>query len=233
LTVVLLELTLLGMKLSVSVPDELWNEARSLAQDSTTSAVVQEALRRWVNQAHPKPQYVEGLPEDVLAALRETRGRLGEEAHMESKRGYVYGVETAQRLPWWAIESLADHYRFDVREWAKDWARTAFQLDMTKPPADPQDVDKAIKRRRPGRRPGLFDWTHADAAIRAEAEGAKDASPDPYVVIRALIPALGILVPPYGDDSGFAPSTTYLQGFTQAMRDLWSSVTEGLSGGAS
>jgi hypothetical protein len=221
------------MKLSVSVPDELWNEARSLAQDSTTSAVVQEALRRWANQAHPKQQYAEGLPEDVLAALHETQGRLGEEAHMESKRGYVYAVQTAQRLPWWAIESLADRYRFDVKEWAKGWASAAFELDMTKPPAKPQEFDKAIERRPRGRRPRLFDWTHVDAAIRAEAEGTRDISPAPDVVLRALIPALGSLVQPYGDDSGFAPSTTYLQGFTQAMRDLWSSVTEGMSGGAS
>jgi hypothetical protein len=225
------------MKLSVSVPDELWDQARSLAQDSTTSAVVQEALRRWVNQARPAPQYAEGLPEDVVAALHETQGRLGQEAQMESKRGYVYGVQCAKRLPWWAIEDLADDFRFDVRKWAKNWARAAVELDMSRPPVDPQEVGKALqeyaKERRAGRGPRAFDWTHADAAIRAEAEGAKDAGRDPYAVVRALVPALGILVPPYGEDPGFSPSTTYLQGFTQAMRDLWASVTEGTSGGAS
>jgi hypothetical protein len=218
------------VKLSVSVPDELWDEARSLAQDSTTSAVVQEALRRWVNQARPAPQYAEGLPDDVVAALRDTQNRLGQEAQMESKRGYVYGVQCAQRLPWWAIESLADHHKFDVKKWARSWAAGAVELDMAQPPLDPEEAKKAMDAWLRGPRPQPFDWTHVDAAIRAEATGAKDVSPKPYVVVRALVPALGILVPPYGDDPGFAPSTTYLQGFTQAMRDLWSSVTEGTSG---
>src|SRR5689334_21928321 len=116
------------MKLSASVPDELWDEARSLAQDSTTSAVIQEALRRWVNQSRPASQYAEGLPEDVVAALHQTRERLGEEAQMESKRGYVYGVQCAQRLPWWAIEDLADDFRFDVRKWARNWATAAVEF---------------------------------------------------------------------------------------------------------
>jgi hypothetical protein len=96
---------------------------------------------------------------------------------------------------------------------------------------DPQEVQKAIKARLEGPGPQLFDWTEVDEAIHAEADGTKDISPRPYVVIRALVPALGILVSPYGDDPGFAPSTTYVQGFTQAMRDLWSSVTDGTSGG--
>jgi hypothetical protein len=221
------------MKLSVSVPDQLWDEARSLAQNSTTSAVVQEALRRWVDQTRPAGRHAEGLPEDVLAALHETQERLGQEAHMESKRGYVYGVQCAQRLPWWAIENLADRYRFDVKKWAANWSRAAVELDMAQPSVDPQEVEQAIAAWQRGPGPRLFDWTDVDAAIRAEAEGSKDVSRGPYVVIRALVPALGILVSPYGDDPGFAPSTTYLQGFTQAMRDLWVSVSEGTSGDTS
>lgn len=208
------------MKLSASVPDELWNEARSLAADSeSSSAVIQEALRRWVVQARGGPGYATTPPEDVLDALQEARERLAREARAEFGHGYAQGVQCARRLPWRAIEDLADHYRFKVREWAGSWANAAVALDR---PLRKGKFDEAIAAVLGHPRSHPFDWAAVDAAMQVA-----DAVPIPYAVVRALLPALGMLVPPYGDNLEFEPSTTYLRGFTQAMRDIWSSVAEG------
>jgi hypothetical protein len=213
------------MKLSVSVPDELWEEARSIATDSeSSSAVIQEGLRRWVTQTRSGPGYATSAPEDVLGDLQEARERLAREARTEFAHGYGQAVQCARRLPWWAIENLADHHGFRVREWARAWANAAVELDMARPSPPLSKTDKAeiidAWLRSPRRR--AFDWTGVDADAQATS-----ALPGPYVVVRALIPALGELVPPYGDELEYCPSTTYLRGFTQAMRDIWSSVAEG------
>ena len=121
---------------------------------------------------------------------------------------------------------MADRHRFKVREWAAGWATAAVELGMetmkARPSLSKEEKAEAIDAwlRRPRSRP--FDWDAVDAAMQAG-----NAVPSPYVVVRALIPALGTLVSPYGDDLEFDPSTTYLRGFTQAMRDIWSSVAEG------
>ena len=212
------------MKLSVSVPDELWEEARSIAADSeSSSAVIQEGLRRWVMQTRGGPRYATSAPEDVLGDLQEARERLAREARAEFGHGYAQGVQSARRLPWWAIEDLADRHGFRVREWAKAWANAAVELDMTRSsPLSKEDeaalIDAWLKS--PRRRP--FDWSGVDADVQAT-----DAVPGPYVVVRALVPALGVLVPPYGDELEYCPGTTYLRGFAKAMRDIWSSVAEG------
>lgn len=44
--------------------------------------------------------------------------------------------------------------------------------------------------------------------------------------IQALGDALGTYLSPYFDDA-FTPDTAYVRGFSQAMRDLWTSVFEG------
>ena len=209
------------MKLSVSVPDDLWEEARSIAADSeSSSSVIQEALRRWVRQTRSGPGYATSPPEDVVGELQEARERLAREARAEFGHGYAQGVQCARRLPWWAIEDLADHHRFRTREWARAWANAAVELDMAKPSPSRSKAEKSELIDARLRRP--FDWTGVDAAMQETA-----TVPRPYVAVRALIPALGVLVPPYGDGLEFWPSTTYLRGFTQAMRDIWSSVAEG------
>jgi hypothetical protein len=76
----------------VSVPDGLWFQALSLAdRTGSPSAVVQEALRRWVG----------------------------------FRRGYADAVRCAQRLPWRAIEELADRYEFRIADWAEGCADVA------------------------------------------------------------------------------------------------------------
>jgi hypothetical protein len=218
-----------NVKLSVSVPDNLWNEAQSLAEASTTSGVVQEALSRWVSQSRERSAYAASPPEDILDALHDTRDRLVREARAEFQRGYVQGVECARRLPWWAIESLADYHKFNVRQWARSWADSAVMQDMGQPKLDKKEQAEVIDAWLRAPRPRPFDWSSLDAHISAQAASPEQSSP--HVVVRALVPALGQLVPPFGDSMEFEPRTTYLRGFTQAMRDLWSSVVDGVPGG--
>jgi hypothetical protein len=190
----------------------------------SSSAVIQEGLRRWVTQTRSGPGYATSAPEGVSSDLQDARERLVREARAEFGHGYEQGVQCARRLPWWAIEDLADQHGFRIREWARDWASAAVWLDMEKPSLPLSKAGKAeitgAWLHNPRRRP--FDWTGVDPDMQATEE-----APRPYVVVRALTPALGALVPPYGDELEFCPSTTYLRGFTQAMRDIWSSVAEG------
>ncbi len=48
-----------------------------------------------------------------------------------------------------------------------------------------------------------------------------------HEVIEALGTALGTFLSPYFEDT-FTPDTAYLRGFSQSMRDLWTSVFEGI-----
>jgi hypothetical protein len=120
---------------------------------------------------------------------------------------------------------LADVYNFNISAWARGWANAAVELDMAQPPSplskeEQRELLDAWLRNPYRQRP--FDWAAVDAAMQHA-----DAMPTPYVVVSALVPALGQLVPPYGDSLEFTPKTTYLRGFTRAMRDIWSSVAEG------
>ena len=177
------------MKLSVSVPDDLWEEARSVAKDpESSSAVIQEALRRWATQARGGPGYATSPPQDVLPDLQEARERLAREARAEFGRGYTQGVQCARRLPWWAIEDLADRHGFRAGEWARAWANAAVELDMATPSPKFTKAEEAeiigTWLRSPRRRP--FDWTGLDATLQES-----DAVAGPHTVVRALVPGVG------------------------------------------
>jgi Helicase associated domain len=166
------------VKLSVSVPDELWHQARSLAPYADSkSAVIRGALRSWV------------APEQVEHELRAVAP--------DFQRGYVAGVECAGQLSWRAIDDLAERYDFSVIAWARDCADAAMSAQRAR------GTDAS-----------------AGGGLRSEA----------HDVAAALAPALGPLVPGYGDGlKPSAPSGTFLHGFAQAMRDLWWSVAGGMT----
>ncbi len=175
------------MKLSVSIPDDLWDEAKALGTDLNPSHLVQEALRRWVEDASRKPSFSVDRPGDIEADFETARMRFAEEARTEFERAYRTAVQVAVKLPWREIEYLAEHYKFNVERWAKANRESALMADLGQIPED---------------------W-----APQTE-------------VINALIEGLGGLAHPTGDEM-WHPSPTYLKGFAQAMRDLWTSVTEG------
>ncbi len=178
---------LVSMKLSVSIPDDLWDEARALGKDLNPSHLVQEGLRRWVEEAARKPGFSVDRPEDIEADFETARARFAEEARAEFERAYRKAVQVAAKLPWREIEFLAEHYKFNVERWAKATRESALM---------------AMEGRIPK------EWAPKDETV------------------RAMIDGLGGLAHPVGDEM-WQPSPTYLKGFTQGMRDLWTTVMEG------
>jgi hypothetical protein len=173
------------MKLSVSVPDDLWSEARHIRPDLNPSHLVQQALEAWTS-GRAAPPFLGSRPPDADAAFASARDRFAAGARSEFERGYRAALVAAEALEFGYLQSLASD-RFDVVAWARGIGQTRVQADLGNIP--------------------------------------KDWAPGP-ATINAIVDALGSLVPPFGDDA-FEPSTPYLRGFAQAMRDLWEAAVEG------
>ena len=103
------------MKLSVSVPDELWERASAQRPDLKTSVLVQEALESWT-RPEGTAGYSLARPEGVEELFEAARERLAAEARAQFERGYRAALEAAPSLAIWHIESLAEK-RYDVKAW--------------------------------------------------------------------------------------------------------------------
>lgn len=97
------------MKLSISVPDELWE--RACPPGRRASAVVQDALAAYVDREHrvpfdraPNPDLLEGLLSE--GALSKEIERLMAEARSLRALGYAIGIEAAPSVSWVDLESL-------------------------------------------------------------------------------------------------------------------------------
>ena len=116
------------MKLSVSVPEPLWDSARESRPDLNPSRLVQEALDSWVRTRSATP-YPVGRPPEADARFDAARARLTATARAEFERGYVAAVKCAETLDWDHFQSLA-RGRFEVRTWAANIASAAVQADL-------------------------------------------------------------------------------------------------------
>lgn len=94
------------MKLSVSVPDDLWKAARTVIGSDSPSEVVQEALRRAARAGvgYTAPP---ALPTELQDTLIRTQERLREEVRGLYEGGYRRGVELASNLTWQQLSWLA------------------------------------------------------------------------------------------------------------------------------
>jgi hypothetical protein len=98
-------------KLSISVPDDLWNEAKALSEKGTPSSkVVQAALGEWVSQRRAAP--LENAFEPDKPRLLEIAARLGAAYEEEFRRGYGDGLKVAE---WAGFDALAVYIR--LRDW--------------------------------------------------------------------------------------------------------------------
>lgn len=88
------------MKLSISVPDDLWEAARGIAHDDSPSAVAQQALRSMVSAAPSLHIYAlrPDLGEVEDRKLVAVRLRLQEEARDLYITGYHIGLDLAAEL---------------------------------------------------------------------------------------------------------------------------------------
>lgn len=103
------------MKLSVSVPDELWEKARRQADDDSPSAIIQSALSRLVS---PSDAPYARRPPDAKKLLAQAAKRLGAGAAKEYERGYRDGLEALDEEFWLPLNDLAKD-GFDLQAWAK------------------------------------------------------------------------------------------------------------------
>jgi len=120
------------MKLSISVPNELWDRARAAGNDANPSHLVQEALHRYVEERGRKPAYPLTPPDDVASAKGAVRERFANEARKKFEDGYRAALTAFPVLSWNDIEFLANSYRFDVKRWAHSYAALAEDPDLRK-----------------------------------------------------------------------------------------------------
>jgi post-segregation antitoxin (ccd killing protein) len=111
------------MKLSVSVPDDLWETARARRPDLNPSHLIQEALESWQRQSPGTTSAVE-RPAAVEAQFIRARDRLAGQMREESDNGYRAALQLAEVTQWRVIAFLAED-RFDVKTWAKTFVKVA------------------------------------------------------------------------------------------------------------
>jgi hypothetical protein len=131
------------MKLSVSVPDALWESSRAKRPDLNPSRLIQEALEGWQQQRSKSP-FPLNRPADAEVLFTKRRDRLAAVAREEFESGYRAALEAAEVFDWWALESLADDH-FDVPRWAQGWADSAVQADLGQIPGAAAPDAKLIR----------------------------------------------------------------------------------------
>ena len=93
------------MRLSISVPDALWLRVCEAYPATPPSRLVQAALDWLVTEA--ESGYAPGPPAGVADDLRRQAQLLREQARAAYEEGYQTGLELADVLEWWTLESMA------------------------------------------------------------------------------------------------------------------------------
>ena len=121
------------MKLSVSVPDNLWEQASRQVDDDSPSAIVQAALNRFVGDGRGGADYAvrPELADDLAAALEFARAHVVGQARELYQAGYRKGVELAGRLN---FRQLAYIVRVGSKTAAQDQVSVAFDIDTGRSP---------------------------------------------------------------------------------------------------
>ncbi len=109
-------------KLSVYVQDDLWDRAKSVNAQATTSQLVQEALTLFVEARSHGPAYMSDNPSGTQGTMDSLKSLYEQQARRRFEEGYRKGLEFLQvgGVPWDAVEELAE-VGFDVRRWIAPW----------------------------------------------------------------------------------------------------------------
>lgn len=119
----------LGMKLSVSVPDELWE--RAIRPGDSPSLVVQEAIRMMVDsRADAGSRLLRRAggsrygsdDEDVTQMVEELIEKVASDASVVRDTGYMVGFDAAAATPWVELEAspTGPALRAALLRWARD-----------------------------------------------------------------------------------------------------------------
>lgn len=117
-----------GVKLSVSVPDDLWEQASRQVDADSPSAIVQAALNRFVGDGRGGADYAvrPELADDLAAALEAARAHIVGQARELYQAGYRKGVKFAGELN---FHQLAYIVGVGSKKAAEDQADVAFDID--------------------------------------------------------------------------------------------------------
>jgi hypothetical protein len=105
------------VKTSISIPDELWDEAAALSQSDSPSSIVQDALRLLVADRKGRVPPPFDPPPDAAELVDKAVKRLRLQAQSEYHRGYTAGAEMASSLTLAHMDQI-ERRGFDVKQWA-------------------------------------------------------------------------------------------------------------------
>lgn len=112
------------MKLSASIPDELWEKAGGNRPDASPSRILQRVLQEWLEdrEGDERPAFAEP-PADATAGLVAARIALTERGREIFQDGYRGGAQAAVALTWSQFEALHGQ-GFRVVEWLEPYVET-------------------------------------------------------------------------------------------------------------
>jgi len=124
------------MKISVSVPDDLWGRACAAVGDESPSAVVQKALGRLIGPGGSRAEYAvrPELSDDLAAAITAARERLLADAKALYQDGYRQGVTLAGELNYRQLEYIV---RVGSKRAARDQASVKLDEELGRTPHSP------------------------------------------------------------------------------------------------
>ena len=122
------------MKLSVSVPDEMWATALTARPDLSPSHLVQQALAVWVG-GRSKPAFSQDRPPEATVAFAAARDRLSNAAREEFGRGYHAALAAAEVIDLEHFQALVRR-QFDVAAWAGGIGQRSVEAGLGRVPKE-------------------------------------------------------------------------------------------------
>lgn len=177
------------MKRSISVPDELDNQAETYGMERgmNISQVYQEGVRRLLDGDKGRPTFARSRPADIEDSFRRVRQSLTETAGKEYEAGYRAAVDLAEGN-WWAVV-LFQRAEWQWGKWAS-WLHGPDELSLWDPLVErihkdcgqseydlPDDISSARPTYVLGFTRGMQDLWHAvmeDQQAAPEVEGADE-----------------------------------------------------------
>jgi hypothetical protein len=183
-------------KMSVSIPDDLWDKAKALSSTGGGSQLVQEALSEMVGRRGRRP-YAE-LDEELQRDRRLAQHEIDKQLRKAYGIGYSVGLRIARQMPWdalylfaelgWDLDrfrSEASHYEFmrqAVESESIDPDYPVFDFDLSFTDAMRNRAELVIEEPEGVLREGLIDafrdlWEGAGGPGQIEPPDRTPAAP--------------------------------------------------------
>lgn len=120
-------ISFLPMKISASVPDELWARVGGEEPDASPSRIIQRLAQTYLDRVGDHPAPFAEPPPDAEAATRAASAHLVAQARESFQQGYRDALEACQRLAWSRLEDFAGA-GFDLERWLEPSRRLADEI---------------------------------------------------------------------------------------------------------